>query len=324
MAEELRLALILLGALAIGSVILHGIWTVRRTVNAERKAEKEAEKDLEPEIAPEDQEIEELKLKQIPLDFTTLEGMSNLKKGQGIPLVDVNVDSIYHNEEQLPVAEVNEEVSVDEQSNMFVEDDLNIEDDLPHISTIDIEDEQEATIDFNSVDADEDTPEIGLSATEGQSISNTPNVETPIKQNEPALEPEKQEVFMLFVDKSEGLPIDGAKLLPTLLTLGFKYGEMSLFHRHQNNSGQGDVLFSLANMFNPGTFDIDAMEQLTTRGLTIFMTLPNAGDPLQTFNMMHNAAKKIAKEFNAVVLDDKRRPLDVSNVQSYVERIRNF
>mgnify|MGYP005997523515 CR=1 FL=1 len=129
---------------------------------------------------------------------------------------------------------------------------------------------------------------------------------------------------MLFVDKSEGLPIDGAKLLPTLLTLGFKFGDMDLFHRHQNSSGQGEILFSLANMFNPGTFDIDQMEQVTTRGLTIFMTLPNAAEPLQTFNMMHNAAKKIADEFGANVLDDQRRPLDVAVVRAYVERIRKF
>jgi len=62
MAEELRLALILLGTLAIGSVILHGIWTVRRTVSEERKNAKIEAQEAEPEIAPEEQEMQKLKL----------------------------------------------------------------------------------------------------------------------------------------------------------------------------------------------------------------------------------------------------------------------
>ena len=167
----------------------------------------------------------------------------------------------------------------------------------------------------------------------GSMQSGTPTQSEPKFKTEPSFqatdapktEPEPpQEVLMLFVDKSEGAVIEGARLLPLLLTLGFKFGEMEFFHRHELNSGQGEILFSLANMFNPGTFDPDNMEQFSTRGLTIFMTLPNALEPLQTFNMMHNAAKKIAEEFGAKVLDEQRRPLDVSIVRGYVERIRKF
>ena len=313
MAEELRLALILLGALAIGSVILHGIWTVRRTVNEERKAAKQQqEEEQQAEVELEDEEAKRLKLKQMEMDFANLANTEN--KEEGIPVATVDVDSIYEKETELassdtePQQELIEEASTNEQdkaqaktvetANML--GDVEIEDEvMPSISTLDIDDD-EPHVNINLDSFDESAPA-------------TTNAE-----------PEKQEVLMLFIDKAEGSPIDGAKLLPTLLTLGFKYGEMDLFHRHQDSSGKGEVLFSLANMFNPGTFDIDNMEQLSTRGLTIFMTLPNASEPLQTFNMMHNAAKKIADEFGATVLDDKRNPLDVAIVRSYVEKIRKF
>ena len=308
MAEELRLALILLGALAIGSVILHGIWTVRRTVNEERKAAKEQqEQEQLLEVEPEDEEAQRLKLNQMEMDFATLNKTDD--KEQGIPVAKVDVDSIYE-KEQAEISEEEQTSTVEEQDSTL---DLAQEVAEPLIEDVDLDDDVLPSI--STLDIDDDEPQVNIDM---DSLGD--QAAAPVA----SAEPEKQEVLMLFIDKAEGTPIDGAKLLPTLLTLGFKYGEMDLFHRHQDSSGKGEVLFSLANMFNPGTFDIDNMEQLSTRGLTIFMTLPNAAEPLQTFNMMHNAAKKIADEFDATVLDDKRNPLDVAIVRSYVEKIRKF
>lgn len=310
MDEELRLALILLGTLAIGSVILHGVWTIRRTVNQEKKVVKQEEQDAEPVIEADEQEAQKLKLKQMEMDFATLTEAEN--KEDGIPVASVNMDSIYHADdmEENEPGEQNDDKSGQAE---LISDDLSEPENEPSFSTA-VEVDEDEMPQFSTIEVDEEEPSISLDTIDDDTIAAATNTEAE----------QKQEVLMLFVDKTDGEPIDGAKLLPTLLTLGFKYGEMDFFHRHQESSGKGDVLFSLANMYNPGTFDIDNMEQLETRGLTIFMTLPNAIEPLQAFNMMHNAAKKIADEFGATVLDDKRRPLDVAIVRSYVEKIRKF
>lgn len=309
MDEELRLALILLGTLAIGSVILHGVWTIRRTVNQEKKVVKQEEQDAEPVIEPDEQEAQKLKLKQMEMDFATLTETDN--KEEGIPVASVNMDSIYHASDKEGVVEEGTENNASQSE--LISDDLSDTNNEPSFST-NIEVDEEELPQFSTIDVDDEEPTISLDTIDDDNTAATTKPETE----------QKQEVLMLFVDKPDGDAIDGAKLLPTLLTLGFKYGEMDFFHRHQDSSGKGEVLFSLANMYNPGTFDIDNMEQLETRGLTIFMTLPNAIEPLQAFNMMHNAAKKIADEFDATVLDDKRRPLDVAIVRSYVEKIRKF
>ncbi|MFT6529950.1 MAG: cell division protein ZipA [Psychrosphaera sp.] len=321
MAEELRLALILLGTLAIGSVILHGIWTVRRTVSEERKNAKIEAQEAEPEIAPEEQEMQKLKLKQMEMNFSDLQlTENNPTSADSIPVKKMNLDSIYHKEDQPDIsADVTESSDQSTLQQGFNVDVVDTEDKFTNQFEIDDDEDYEQSIMLTDVLDDDDVQkEPSFQAEKTAAV----NVE-PQSQSEPE-ENEKQEVFILYIDKSDGTPIDGAKLLPLLLTLGFKYGEMDLFHRHQDNTGRGDILFSLANMFNPGTFDIDNMEQFTTRGLTIFMTLPNNAAPLPTFNMMHNAAKKIADEFSAMVLDDQRRPLDVAIVRSYVERIRRF
>jgi cell division protein ZipA len=138
----------------------------------------------------------------------------------------------------------------------------------------------------------------------------------------PEIEP--SEVLIIHVSMPDNQTISGASLLPMLISMGFKFGEMDIFHRHQDTAGTGPVLFSLASMFNPGTFDIDNMEQISTKGLSLFMTLPCHGEALQNFNMMHNAAKKVAEEFGAQLLDSKRSAMTVQTVRHYVEKIREF
>lgn len=135
------------------------------------------------------------------------------------------------------------------------------------------------------------------------------------------LEPQ---VIILSVVMPANQQMFGAALLPSLLTLGLKYGEMNIFHRHQDNAGNGKVTFSLANQMNPGSFDLDSMENFATRGVSLFMTLPNAGDPLNVFEQMLNAAKQLAQEFNAQVIDDKRNVMTKQTEQHYISKIREF
>ncbi|QPG04366.1 cell division protein ZipA [Salinimonas marina] len=133
-----------------------------------------------------------------------------------------------------------------------------------------------------------------------------------------------QEVLVLNVRAKDEQPISGAALLPMLLTLGFKFGEQDIFHRHISADGNGPVLFSLANMFKPGVFDIDNLETFTTVGVSLFMILPVEGDSHQVFNMMHNAARKIADEFDGQILDGRRSVLTKQGLQQYFEKIRDF
>lgn len=152
----------------------------------------------------------------------------------------------------------------------------------------------------------------------------------PVKVEEPKIKKDDKpvsaanEFIILHISMPEGLVMAGSKLLPCVLSLGFKISEEGFFNRHVEPSGQGPVMFRMVNMFNPGTFDVDNMEQFSTAGVSLFMTLPCEGDSLAAFNMLHSAAKKIAEEFGAEVLDSNREPLSVATVRSYVEKVREY
>lgn len=132
------------------------------------------------------------------------------------------------------------------------------------------------------------------------------------------------EVIVLSVIMPENQLISGAALLPTLLTLGMKYGDMNIFHRHEDNAGNGKVTFSLANMMNPGTFDLDAIESFSTQGVSLFMTLPNPGNAFTVFEQMLAAAKHLSQEFHGQLLDDKRSVMTKQTEQHYISKIREF
>ncbi len=130
------------------------------------------------------------------------------------------------------------------------------------------------------------------------------------------------DVLVLHVVASTGEVLNGAELLPCLLSLNFKFGDMSIFHRHEDNAGTGKVLFSLANMVKPGVFNPDEMEQFTTEGVVLFMTLPCHGDPLMNFSIMLNSAHQLADDLGGQVLDGGRDAWSEPTKQAYLQRIR--
>ncbi|CAM2943241.1 cell division protein ZipA [Pseudoalteromonas distincta] len=179
---------------------------------------------------------------------------------------------------------------------------------------------------FGELNFDENEPQIDTSVPEVP-IEDDLEIVDDLEAKEQSAEeaPAQMSDFVIVhIQMPEELSMQGSKLLPAVNTLGFKYSEEGFFNRHLDPAGQGPVLFRLVNMYNPGTFDIDNMEQFSTAGVSLFMTLPCDGDGLAAFNMLHSAAKKLADEFGAQILDAERNEMTVDRVRQYVEQVRSF
>ena len=109
-------------------------------------------------------------------------------------------------------------------------------------------------------------------------------VDMPAEKREPAAVADQ--VFMLFVEAPKGVPFRGPILLGALAAAQLEFGDMDIFHRVELDNGQEKILFSVANIREPGTFDLSAMESFTSEGVVLFMQVPGAADAVRAFDMM--------------------------------------
>jgi len=360
MEDNFRNSLIIISAVVIGAIFVHGLWTIRKNKNPYKlKASKEKVKPFErnfdhggfdqdgvgkPKIKPtkddSDSEADSSQLSSennevVDVTDTTDFSDSSSKKEPVISSLEIpSFDALEKTIEEISAddnqdLEVSKNYEPSELGDELISDEIVKKDDvvleevisqkpiysqpvsrpkskLSNKSRSELKRNQ-IEINFGNEVIDDEIPSV--SATQIN------------KPQQPSIQPE---VLSLSVVMPQNQIIPGASLLPLLLTLGLKYGEMNIFHRHQDNAGTGPVTFSIANMMNPGSFDLDNMETFATQGVTLFMMLPNAGNAFDVYQQMLSAAKQLGGEFGAQVLDDKRNVMNKQTEQHYVSRIRDF
>ena len=136
--------------------------------------------------------------------------------------------------------------------------------------------------------------------------------------------PPVEEVFVINVIARDELGFPGSALLQNILESGLRHGEMNIFHRHESMSGNGDVLFSMANALKPGVFDLDEMDSTYVRAVSFFMGLPGPRHPKQALDLMIAAARKLAHELGGDLKDEQRSVLTAQTIEHYRQRIAEY
>ncbi|MDF3933337.1 cell division protein ZipA [Pseudomonas citronellolis] len=133
-----------------------------------------------------------------------------------------------------------------------------------------------------------------------------------------------EEVLIINVISRDEGGFKGPALLQNILESGLRFGDMDIFHRHESMAGNGEVLFSMANAVRPGTFDLDNIDQFSTRAVSFFLGLPGPRHPKQAFDVMVAAARKLAHELDGELKDEQRSVMTAQTIEHYRQRIIEF
>jgi len=142
-----------------------------------------------------------------------------------------------------------------------------------------------------------------LMADDVADVQPTPGLEIRASRAEEQKPATVGKVFSLSVHAPKGVPFRGPVLLGALADAGLEYGDMQIFHRHELQDGRERLVFSLASVREPGTFDLSAIRDFTTDGLILFFQVPGQVDALQAFEAMIAAARVLANSLDAIIYD---------------------
>ena len=109
-----------------------------------------------------------------------------------------------------------------------------------------------------------------------------------------------------------------------LLACDLRFGDMNIFHRHEQSNGKGPVQFSMANSVEPGYFDLDAIDDFSTPGVCFFMSVPGPEDAIKAFECMVETAQCLVSNLNGEMLDESRSAMTNQTLEHCRQRLRDF
>ena len=225
---------------------------------------------------------ERVKSSQDPI----VNAFENARKTAKAPLADVP-----HKVDSGPALDRGEEMHLDELASLVPERDFGDsavseqnysddgfyeQDDLDLDFAADTTNQYDAQIDedyersYSEIDIDQVTPN-GVIDEDEQEDNSVAEIEEVI-------------VINIFAPKEQNF--SGMELLQLILNCGMRYGEMDIFHRHEDGFDRGRVQFSMANAIEPGTFDLDTMGETDCPGVSFFMGLPGPKNSMKAFDLM--------------------------------------
>ena len=135
---------------------------------------------------------------------------------------------------------------------------------------------------------------------------------------------EVSEVLVLNVTAKKGRLIMGERLLSLMQGLELEYGERKIFSKRTYDAERGPILFNVANMLQPGTFDLNNMENFATVGVTLFLALPSPISNFEAFEEMLQTAQDLVRSIDGELRDDQRNMMTGQTIEHYRQRVRDF
>jgi cell division protein ZipA len=131
---------------------------------------------------------------------------------------------------------------------------------------------------------------------------------------------ESKVIAIRLMSRSGRFPAD--KLILALREAGLRHGQFGIFHR--SGIDEQATEFSVANLTEPGTFDLTRVKTDYYPGVSIFMMLPGPDDGVDAFDDMLMTSRSLADKLNGELLDEQGSSLSMQRERYLREEVVQF
>lgn len=136
--------------------------------------------------------------------------------------------------------------------------------------------------------------------------------------------PEAEEVIVIHAHCRDDERYSGTTIRQILEGCGMEYGDLEIYHRHEEADTRTPVQFSVASAVSPGTLTPGEMDSMATPGLSFFMSLPGPSEPVQAFDFMLETANTVVRNLGGELRDEHRSVMTSQTIEHCRQRIREF
>lgn len=190
----------------------------------------------------------------------------------------------------------------------------------------------EPALDDSAVGADDDTASLSelcaddsATAAEPGEAAAEPVEPEPDETVDTAEHPQQiaQKIVTLrLVAKGDRL-FNGEEVVLALRRLGLRHGKFGIFHRVEGTDDES-IVFSVASLVEPGTFDLANLRQQELPGVSIFMVLPGPKDGREAFNEMMETARALTDTLGGELLDEAGSTMSIQRERFLREEIIQY
>ena len=133
--------------------------------------------------------------------------------------------------------------------------------------------------------------------------------------------PPAEELLILYVTATDQ-DFLGIEVFEALKGHHLTFGDMNIFHKYEKEDGL--VSYSIANISEPGNFELTDIDTVTLSGLCFFLQLPGPVDPMSALEDMFETSKSLSIALRGDLKDEQRNLLTQQMKEHYRQRILDY
>ena len=130
----------------------------------------------------------------------------------------------------------------------------------------------------------------------------------------------QEKIITLFLHAKDGQQFDWHLIQSAADQVGLEFGQDNLYYRFKGFGTNKELIFMVADMLKPGTFQPD----MRTTGLVMIMTLPGVMAALDMWDTMFPVGERIAEILGGRLTDENHHIFSRQRIASMREEMRIF